>query len=467
MIIRNVAVLLIMSLSSSIVHAQTKLPSFFSDNMVLQQKDSVAIWGTDTPGKKITVAGSWGESANTVTDANGHWKLKLLTIQAGGPHSIKVKGSAELVFQNVLLGEVWFCSGQSNMEMPMKGFAGQPIIGSYEAILESRNDQIRFFHTPKTPSLSPVTDVKSTWKKAEPANTPEFSAAAYFFAKKVQSVLGVPVGIIQSSWGASTIESWMDKESLTAFPHAIIPDTLPKITPNREPTIMFNAMLYPYIGYTIKGVLWYQGEANRENAHQYQALFSKMIQSWRAHWKQGDFPFYFVQIAPFEMGRTNAAFLREAQLKTMQSVPNTGMVVTLDIGDRTVIHPPQKEQVGDRLAYWALAKTYQVKGIGFAGPLVKTAVPNKEGRMVLTFENCPNGLSNFNKPMTQFEIAGEDSVFHPATAMINRDNPKVVVVWSEQVKNPKSVRYAFKSWTDASLFNTEGIPASSFRTDDW
>lgn len=448
-------------------HSQTRLPSFFSDNMILQQKDSVTIWGTDAANTTITVSGSWGASASTIANAQGQWKLKLLTVQAGGPHTLNIKGSTELVFHHVLLGEVWFCSGQSNMEMPMKGFAGQPIIGSNEAILQSRNDQIRFFHTPKVPSISPVTDVKSTWKKAEPANTSEFSASAYFFAKKMHTVLGVPIGIIQSAWGASTIESWMDRTSLSTFPHAIIPDTLPKNTPNKEPTIMFNSMLHPYIGYTIKGVLWYQGEANRENAHQYQALFSSMIQSWRMHWKQGNFPFYFVQIAPFEMGKANAALLREAQLKTMQSVSNTGMVVTMDIGDRTVIHPSQKEQVGDRLAYWALAKTYQIKGVAFAGPIVKTAVQNKEGRMVLTFENCPNGLTSFNKPLTQFEIAGEDSVFHPATAMINKDNPKLVIVWSEQVKNPKSVRYGFKSWTDASLFNTEGIPASSFRTDDW
>lgn len=467
MTIKILVLLLITSFSLPAMYAQTKLPSFFGDNMVLQQKDSVTIWGTDVSNRVITVTGSWGSSAHVTADVKGQWRVKLATIQAGGPYTVTIKGSRELVFQNVLLGEVWFCSGQSNMEMPMKGFAGQPIIGSNEAIVQSRNDQIRFFHTPKIPGLAPVTDVISSWKKAEPANTPEFSAAAYFFAKKVQSVLGIPVGIIQSSWGASTVESWMDKQALASFPHAIIPDTLPKITPNKEPTIMFNAMLHPYIGYTIKGALWYQGEANRENAHQYQALLSAMIQSWRAYWKQGDFPFYFVQIAPFEMGKFNAALLREAQLKTMQSVPNTGMVVTLDIGERTVIHPAQKEQVGNRLAYWALAKTYQIKGIAFAGPTVKTAVPNKEGKMILSFENCTNGLTSFEKPLTQFEIAGEDSVFHPAIATISRDNPKIVVVWSEQVKNPKTVRYGFKSWTDASLFNTEGLPASSFRTDNW
>lgn len=447
--------------------AQTRMPSFFSDRMVLQQNDSVSIWGTDIPKTRVMVACSWGSNASVITNENGNWRIKIATVRAGGPYTLLVKGSSELLFQNILLGEVWFCSGQSNMEMPVKGFSGQPVISSNEAILSSANDRIRFFRTPKKAVEVPATDIKGTWETADPAVTGNFSAAAYFFAAKIHSTLGIPIGIIQSAWGASTIESWMDSASLASFPHNKIPDTLPALNPNRTPVVMFNSMLAPFIGYTIRGVLWYQGEANRENAQEYQLLFASMIRSWRDKWKQGDFPFYFVQIAPFEGGKANAAFLREAQLKTMLTVPETGMVVALDIGDRTVIHPPQKKQIGDRLAYWALAKTYGIKGITYSGPVYKTHTITKEGRVILNFEHCENGLASFGKALTGFEIAGEDSVFHPATAVIDRDNPKMVRVWNDSIKRPVSVRYAFKSWTEASLFNTGGLPASSFRTDNW
>lgn len=447
--------------------SQTRLPAFFSDHMVLQQQQQAAIWGTDLPNKTIAVSGSWGEKATAVSDAKGQWKLKLQTPKAGGPYTLVVKGSKELTFKNILIGEVWFCSGQSNMEMPIKGYAGQPIIGSNEAILNSSNDQIRFFTSSRFPSITPLTDIPGEWKMAGPATTGNFSATAYFFAKKLQSILGIPIGIIHSSWGGSNVESWMDKSTLAAFPKVAIPDTVPKLMPNRVPTIMYNTMVSAYIGYTIKGMTWYQGEGNRENAQEYLAMFTAMIQSWRTQWQQGDFPFYFAQIAPFEPGKPNGAILREAQLKTMQTVKNTGMVVTMDIGDRTVIHPAQKEQVGHRLAYWALAKDYDVKGIAFSGPVFKEIRQVKDGRMTLFFDFCDQGLASFGKPLTDFEIAGEDKIFYPATAQINRDNPKLLMVWSDSVKNPVSVRYAFKNWAEASLFNTQGLPASSFRTDNW
>jgi sialate O-acetylesterase len=191
--------------------AQTRLPAMFGDNMVLQQQQLVAVWGQDDPGKKIDVTGSWGQSAGTVTDVKGYWKLKLQTPVAGGPYTVKIKGSKEIILQNVLIGEVWFCSGQSNMEMPVKGYNNQPVIGSNETILNSANDNIRFLNTPRAVSITPLYDVKGEWKTAGPATTGNFSATAYYFAKKIQSVLGVPVGIIQSAWGASTIESWINK----------------------------------------------------------------------------------------------------------------------------------------------------------------------------------------------------------------------------------------------------------------
>ncbi|HLO79835.1 MAG TPA: sialate O-acetylesterase [Chitinophagaceae bacterium] len=447
--------------------SQTRLPGLFSDNMVLQQQQMVAIWGTDHPHTKVSVKGSWGKSAQMTTDDSGHWKLKLPTPSAGGPYTVVIKGSTEITLKNVLIGEVWFCSGQSNMEMPVKGNTNQPVIGSNEAILNSTNDKIRFLNTPRSVSLTPLYDVKGEWKAASPATTGNFSAVAYYFARKLHTVLGVPVGIIQSAWGASTIESWMDKQSLAAFANTIIPEKIPDSFPNRTPTIMYNSMLHPYIGYTIKGVLWYQGESNRDNANEYHSLFSAMIASWRKQWQQGEFPFYFVQIAPFEFGKSNAAFLREAQLQTMKTVNNTGMAVTMDIGEQTVIHPSQKEAVGTRLAYWALAKDYNVQGIAFSGPVYRNMQIVDKGRIIVTFDHSEQGLTSFGKPLSGFEIAGEDKVFYPAEAIVTKDKIGSITVWSDSVKNPVSVRYAFKSWAPASLFNTKGLPASSFRTDNW
>ncbi len=460
-----VALFFIFSKNAS--QAQTRLPALFSDNMVLQQQQLVTVWGTDNPRTKISVYGSWGKKSVVTSDNSGHWKLKLQTPAAGGPYNLVIKGSQDVTLKNVLIGEVWLCSGQSNMEMPVKGYSNQPVIGSNETILNSSNDNIRFLNTPRSVSLTLLYDVKGEWKAASPATTADFSATAYYFARKLQSVLGVPVGIIQTAWGASTIESWMDKQTLSGFGNKQVPGRLPDSFPNRTPTIMYNSMLHPYVGYTIKGVLWYQGESNRENANEYQALFTSMINAWRKQWQQDDFPFYFVQIAPFEPGKVNAAFLREAQLKTMRTVKNTGMVVTMDIGERTVIHPTQKEPVGSRLAYWALVKDYNFPNIAFSGPVYREMRQTGNGKVLLTFDYSEQGLTSFGNPLENFEIAGEDKVFYPAEAMIHKDKSGSVVVWSDAVKNPISVRYAFKSWADGSLFNTQGLPASSFRTDNW
>jgi len=447
--------------------SQTELPHFISDHMVLQQQTLAAIWGKDNPNKKITVKASWGKSATTVVDSKGKWKVQLATPAAGGPYDIEIKGTNTITLKDVLIGEVWFCSGQSNMEMPVKGYANQPIIGSNESILNSTNNTIRFFNTPRAVSLTPLDNSSGTWKSANTETTGNFSATAYFFAKKLQSVLGIPIGIIQSAWGASTIESWMDAQSLSGFTDKKIPNAMPIAEPNKTPTIMYNSMLHPYIGYTIKGVLWYQGESNRENANEYQTLFSTMIQSWRTQWQQGDFPFYFVQIAPVEGGKANAAFLREAQLKTMLTEKNMGMAVTMDIGEKNNIHPAQKELVGNRLAYWALAKDYQLKGIAFSGPVYNDIKISNDSKAMVSFKYADLGLTSFGKPLLHFEIAGEDQVFYPAQAIFTKDKNGSITVWSESVKNPVSVRYCFKSFAEGSLFNIQGLPASSFRTDNW
>ncbi len=449
--------------------SQTKLPSFFSDSMVLQQQTEVAFWGTDKAKTKITVKGSWGKDRYVTSDENGKWKLKLPTPAAGGPYTVSIKGTKTITFTNVLIGEVWFCSGQSNMEMPVKGNANQPVIGSNEAILNSNNPSIRLFNTPHSFSRKPMNDVVGNWKSASPATTGNFSAVAYFFAKKINALLGIPIGIIHSSWGASKIESWMDSSTLASFKEVKIDEKVSIKDANITHTMLNNTMLHPFVGYTIKGMLWYQGESNRENANEYQSLFKLMVDSWRQQWQQGIFPFYFVQIAPHNgmVGTLSGPLLREAQLNAMQSVQNTGMAVTLDIGEQFMIHPAQKEIVGNRLAYWALAKDYGIEGIAFSGPVYKSMEKTTKDQIILTFDYCKLGLTTFGKPLTNFEIAGEDKVFYPAQAIFTSNRPNCITVWSDSVKNPMSVRYAFKNWVEGTLFNTQGLPASSFRTDNW
>lgn len=451
-------------------NAQTRLPNFFSDSMVLQQQTDAAIWGADKPLTKITVKASWGTTASVVADANGKWKLKIQTPAAGGPFKIQITGSSKIVYNNVLVGEVWLCSGQSNMEMPVKGNMNQPVIGSNEAILNSANPNIRFFTAVRTVSRTAADNINGFWKSASPANTGSFSAAAYFFARKVYAILGVPIGIIHTSWGASNVEAWMDSITLATYKEVKIPANVTMRDANTTHTMLYNSMLHPFIGYSIKGVLWYQGEGNRERAKEYQALFSAMINSWRSQWQQGAFPFYFAQIAPHSglpNNQFNGALLREAQLRTMQSVEKTGMVITMDIGEQFMIHPAQKEQVGNRFAYWALAKDYNIPGIAFCGPIYDKIERNRNDTIVLSFKYAEMGLNSFGKPLTDFEIAGEDKKFYPANAMFTRGKPEWVSVWSDSVKNPVSVRYGFKNWVQGSLYNIYALPASSFRTDDW
>ncbi len=448
--------------------SQIKLPAFFSDSMVLQQQAEAAIWGTDKPKTKISVSGSWGKKSTTITDEAGKWRLKVPTPAAGGPYNVTVKGSETIQFNNVLIGEVWLCSGQSNMEMPIKGYSSQPVIGSNETILNSTNSNIRLYNSSRVISITPATDNKGKWKFASPATTGSFSATAYYFAKKINAVLGVPVGLIVNAWGGSDVESWMDSATLASYKKVVIPAKFAYNEANKTPTIMYNTMLHPYIGYTMKGIIWYQGEGNRKNPHEYQSLFTLMVHSWRDQWQQGIFPFYFVQIAPHG-GNANmsGALVREAQLKTMQAVDKTGMAVTIDIGEQNVIHPAQKEFVGNRLAYWALAKDYNITGIGFRGPVYRSMEKAKGDSLIVTFDYAELGLTTFGKPLTEFEIAGEDKVFYPAKATFTKDRRDCISVWSDSVKNPVSVRYAFKNWVQGGLYNSQGLPASSFRTDNW
>ena len=451
--------------SATVTFAQLQLPSFFGDHMVLQQTDNVSIWGKDIPNSKITINGSWGEESSAVTDKNGRWKLKISTPSYGGPYTLNIKGSNELTFKNVMIGEVWLCSGQSNMEMPVKGFKNQPINNSGETILHSKNNQIRLFTVKRAASMEPLENVEGRWAEATPSSVRDFSATAYFFGKKLHSLLNIPIGLIHTSWGGSSVEAWMDKETLSEYKSIELPQKLPKGAPQRTPTLLYNAMINPLVGYGIKGAIWYQGESNRNRAKEYRQLFPAMIKTWREKWEQDAFPFYFVQIAPYGYNDGNAGFVREAQLYTMQTVENTGMAVTMDIGDCDFIHPREKKLVGDRLALWALSQDYGLEEIAYSGPVYQKIEEIKDGRVKLSFNYTANGLSSYGSPLTGFEVAGADKVFHPANAKINGDMS--LSVWSSQVSEPVAVRYAFKNCEAGSLFNTARLPASSFRTDTW
>lgn len=311
-------------------------------------------------------------------------------------------------------------------------------------------------------------DKEGNWKNCEPENVSEFSATAYFFGLMLNRTLKVPVGLICTSWGGTRIEPWISENGFKKFDWVKLPEKAQTQTGTlspQTPTVLFNGMINPIAGYGIRGAIWYQGESNRNEPSQYQQLLPGMVENWRFVWSVGEFPFYFVQIAPFDYGPTglNSAYLREAQLKASTAIPNIGMACIMDCGEKDIIHPSDKAAAGDRLAYLALIRTYGKKGFACDGPVLKEM--KVEGNQVkLTFDNAINGLTSFGKELSCFEVAGSNKRFFPAKAFITGTG---ITVFSPSVNEPVSVRYAFKDFITGDLFNTEGLPASSFRTDTW
>lgn len=446
-----------------ILQAQTKLPTFFSDHMVLQQQEEVAIWGWDSAGEKITIEGSWGQKATVSTDNSGKWETHLRTPIAGGPYTLTVSGKTKIQFNDVMIGEVWICSGQSNMVMPLKGYTNQPTYESGDAILHANQSNIRMYTASRVPSVEPLQDLEGAWEISNTENAAGFSAAAYFFGRVLEEVLEVPVGLIVTAWGGSRVEAWMDKASLRRSGVDEFPSEIPEKAPNHAPTLLYNGMIKPLVPYKARGFLWYQGENNVVNAGQYARLFSDMITLWRQDFGNPDMPFYFVEIAPYNYGGMNSAYLREAQLQTMLHVPYTGMAGTMDIGNCANVHPGNKKDVGRRLALWALSQTYGLKGFLYSGPVFTSMEKSDDNKVVLSFDHAPYGLSTFGQPLKGFEIAGKDGNFIPANASITAKS--TVTVSSDQVSDPQVVRYGFSNCPETTLYNTERLPAPSFRTD--
>jgi sialate O-acetylesterase len=474
--------------------------------MVLQQGKVCPIWGTADPGEELSVFLSLGEgkigSGGIRADKDGHWRYDLGKVSAGGPYTLQI-GSHTL--KDVYVGEVWVCSGQSNMEWPLARTTN-----AQATITASKNPQIRLFTVQKTPSETPLSQVKGKWSECNPDTVRNFSAVAYFFGRDLQKALNVPVGLIHTSWGGTRAEAWTSRPVLEAHPEwqgefpayekekASYPEALEKYKVALEkyketaeqakkagknpgqpprapgkpphansPSALYNGMIAPLMPYAIKGAIWYQGESNAGKAYEYRKLFPTMIQNWRDDWKQGDFPFLFVQLAPFmamvtEPQESAWAELREAQLLTSQNLPNTGMAVITDVGDPRDIHPQQKEPVGGRLALAALALGYGQK-LEYSGPVYDSMKVDGK-RAVLHFKHVGQGLTAKGDHLTGFTIAGADHKFYNAQAEIQGDT---IVVWSDQVENPVAVRYGWANCPVVNLWNKDALPASPFRTDDF
>jgi sialate O-acetylesterase len=448
--------------------ADIKLPAVFGDNMVLQQQSSVAVWGWAKPNTPVKVTCSWDKkSYSAKSDGNGFWKLKVQTPVADfTPCTLTISDGKAVTLKNILIGEVWVCSGQSNMEMPMKGFSNQPVEGGPEAIASSSNPGIRCFTVKKASKVTPQDDCTGTWQVAGPQTVPNFTAAGYFFGRLLHQALNVPVGLIHTSWGGSRIEAWMTPESLKDIPEKPIPQTEADIKiQNGTPTVLYNGMLHPIAGYGIRGAIWYQGESNRDEPGLYVKMFDKMVREWRNIWGVGEFPFYYCQIAPYRYGGgLNSGYIREAQAKGLLT-PNTGMAVLMDSDSPDCIHPPQKKDAGERMALWALAKTYGMDGMHYRSPEVKSF--DVEGRVaIITFEHIGStGLTSCGKEIKNFRIAGKDKRFHAAKAALSGDK---VYIFSPAVAEPVAVRYCFDDTSLSEIFTVEGnLPVSSFRTDEW
>ena len=463
-------------------NSSLRLNGMFKDNMVLQQQSKAAIWGMAKPGQMVSIESSWDKKATAKAGDDGKWSATIETPTAGGPYNINIKTNDEKKeLKNVLIGEVWICSGQSNMQWKLRGFG---VDHFKEDVEKANHPKIRFCQVDQILSLQPQDDVKARWTVCSPKTALEFSAVAYFFGDKLRQHLDVPIGLISTNWGGSSGEAWMNQNDIAGdFPdlntilggydeliqlHGVSHERgrkTPKGLNHRMPSVLYNSMIHPLIPFSIRGVIWYQGESNVKKPVQYRKLFPKLIKSWRNEWGQGDFPFYFVQIAPFQYRNEPlpVAMLREAQLQSLK-VANTGMVVTMDIGDAGNIHPKRKKPVGERLALLALANDYGQKDLVYSGPEF-TGHSIESNRVRLKFKHLGGGLaSRDGKPLSHFTLAGKDKVFHPATAEIDGDT---ILVSAANVAKPVAVRFGWGNSDEPNLMNKEGLPSSSFRTDDW
>ena len=490
------SVLLSLSLAiAASAHAGLKLNGLFTDNAVLQQKRDIPVWGTGRDGEKVTVKLGKDQASTTVRD--GHWMVTLKPLNAGGPFTLAVSGDNSITLTNILIGEVWLCSGQSNM-----GFGLYRATNAAEAIAAADDPALRLFTVPYTPAGAPIKDITGHWQASSPASVSNFSAVAYFFGRDLRRALKAPIGLIHSSVGGTPAEAWTPHETLESDPElekilerqaenarkfdpekakaqydrsmekyreaAKAAEAEGKPAPRaprrpvdpaktgKRPSALYNGMIAPLEPYGIAGVIWYQGEANAGRAEEYESLFPAMIKGWRNAWHEGEFPFLFVQIAPNDRMTPE---IREAQLHTWQKVPKTAMTLTVDVGEPHDIHPKRKEPVGARLALAARAIAYGEK-IEYSGPVFEKMQIDGD-HAVLSFSHIDGGLTAKGGPLKGFTISADGQTFYPATATITGDK---IEVSSKEVSKPVAVRYGWDNVPDVNLFNKEGLPATPFRT---
>jgi sialate O-acetylesterase len=457
------AAVLLVVFSANMASAKIVLPSVFSDNMVLQQNSEVAIWGWGDAGENLKIVADWNTTDTLKVKANnsGKWMATLKTVAAGGPYAVRIMGSNNVELKNVMLGEVWICSGQSNMEWSVNS----TILNGEEEAAKANHPNIRIFHIQKIGAEYPQQTCNATWTVCSPETMRSSSAVGYFFARELQQKLNVPVGIIVSAWGGTPAEVWIEKSRI---------ENNEELYKNRytekydwwpgEPGILFNSMIAPVVPFGIAGAIWYQGESNCGNHKIYASLMKTLIENWRSDFKK-EFPFYFVQIAPYNYGESGTSeYLREQQAKTEKMVANTGMVVVSDLVDNIKdIHPRNKLDVGKRLANFALAETYRQKIGAYKSPAYQSMqVTGNEIR--LTVENVLTGLKSTGKVPSQFLVAGTDQKFVPASAKIDG---KTILISSKEIANPVAVRFCFDDTSMPDVFSSEGLPLAPFRTDNW
>lgn len=501
---RTMAPVWALILTATLSRAEVRLPSVFSDHAVLQRGEPVHIWGWAAPQENVTVR-FHDQTRQAVADANGAWQVWLMPEAAGGPYTVSIEGSETakpVQLRDVLVGDVWLASGQSNMEFPLKGFNDAPLKNGPEEIAAANHPHIRLLLVAHAISDSPLSDIQGKWTECTPQTASGFSAVAYFFGREIHERENVPVGLIDSTWGGTTAQPWvslgalgsddysaalregadlMQKKGLIDATRANLaaqnaalqaegkaalkaPDILSQYWFPRFPAVLFNGMIAPLTGYTIKGVIWYQGESDSAPglAQNYARIFPLLINDWRRQWRQGDFPFLFVQISSFTSPKEDWAQVRDAQRRTL-AVRNTGMAVSLDLGEADNVHPPDKQTVGNRLARIALSTVYGEK-VTYASPEFRQATI--EGNAIRVWFSQSRGLNARGKAVGGFEVADDDRVFVPATAKIEEiDGESTVVVSSAGVPSPKYVRYGWTNVVTDYLYNEAGLPLGTFTSE--
>lgn len=479
---KNWNLLFLLLFINLVAGAQVTLPPFFNCNMVLQQGMPIPVWGWASPGEKVSVTFN-NKTVTTKTGKDGKWKVTLHAMNYGGPHNMVIKGKNLRTIENILIGEVWVCSGQSNMAFNLSS-----ALNAEAEINTSNYPEIRLFTVNKRISQTPQENLEDgAWWECSPISSPQFSAVAYFFGRELYHKLKVPIGLINTSWGGTVAETWTSPETIAKNPDfAPMLEKLKKLDlqeyskslepsgaklgPNSFPTLLYNGMINPLIPYGIKGAIWYQGEGNAKRAYQYRRVFSDMIKDWRNQWDQGDFPFLFVQLANYKKpdslpSESAWAELREAQSMALE-LPKTGMASAIDVGDASNIHPKDKLTVGKRLALAALYTAYRQK-IEYSGPVFNKMKINGN-RIEITFSHVGTGLKVKDKYnyIKGFALSGNDHKFYWAKARITGVN--TIIVSTPEVSEPVAVRYGWaNNPDDLNLYNSEGLPADPFRTDRW